>query len=130
MVLLINCEIVRVWHILCVVALAEDLGAQALKSSAQTKAPSNKSARPPQDGRRGLRRQRERDGGCRWNWFRRKTRGIFIILSKAIFKLSSQVLTCVLLLYCCTSIDIVDDRRGKNEKYVIVTTRPEPQPKP
>ena len=31
------------YRYLCVVALAEDLGAQALKSSAQTKAPSNKS---------------------------------------------------------------------------------------
>ena len=40
------------------------------------------------------------------------------------FKNSSQGLTIrVLLLYCCTRIDIiVDGRRGKNEKYVIMTT--------
>ena len=42
-------------------------------------------ARPTQDGRRGLQRQRERDGGCRATWFRRKTRGVFIISSKAMF---------------------------------------------
>ena len=42
---------------------------------------------------------------------------------------SSQGLTtCVLLLYCCTSIDIVDGRRAKTKKYVIMTTRPEPYP--
>ena len=41
-----------------------------------------------------------------------------------IFKKTSQDLTaCVLLLYCCTSIDIVvDGRRGKNEKNVIMNT--------
>ena len=67
---------------MCVSALAEDLEAQALKSSPQTKAPSNTpraKARPTQHGRRGLQRQRERDGGCRKNRFRRKTRGVFII---------------------------------------------------
>ena len=37
-----------------------------------------------------------------------------------------QDLTCILLLYCCTSIDIVDGRRGENGKYVTMTTRPEP----
>ena len=32
-------------------------------------------------------------------------------------------LTCVLLLYCCTSIGIiVDGRRGKNKKSLIMTT--------
>ena len=84
---------------MCVVALAEDLEARALKSSAQTKAPGNTpraNARPTQDGRRGLQRQRERDGWCRANWFRRKTRGVFIIYSKAIFK--KKRLTCTLLL--------------------------------
>ena len=67
---------------MCVVAMVEDLEARALKSSAQTKAPGNTpraNARPTQDGRRGLQRQRERDGGCLTNWFRRKTRGVFII---------------------------------------------------
>ena len=60
---------------MCVVALAEDLGARALKSSAQTKAPGNApraTARPTQDGRRGLQRQRDWDGGCRPSRFRRK----------------------------------------------------------
>ena len=66
---------------MCVVALADYLEARALKSSAQTKAPGNTpraNARPTQDGRRGLQRQRERDGGCRANWFQRKTRGVFV----------------------------------------------------
>ena len=61
---------------ICVVGLAEDLQARALKSSAQTKAPGNTpraKARPTQDGRRGLQRHRERDGGCRANRFRRNT---------------------------------------------------------
>ena len=65
-----------------VLALAEDLKARALKSSAQMNAPGNTplaKARPTQDGRRGLQRQQERDGGCRTNRFRRKTRGVFII---------------------------------------------------
>ena len=86
-------------------------------------------ARPSQDGQRGLQRQRERDGGCRANRFRRKTRGVFIIYSKGIFKKSSQGLTCVLLLYCCTSRHC---RRSswENEKYVIITTRPNPNPNP
>ena len=106
---------------MCVVALGEDLETRALKSSAQTKTSGNTllaNAGPTQDGRRGLQRQWERDAGCRANWFRRKTRGVFNIKSKAIFKKSSQGLsTCVLLLYCCTSIDIiVDSRREKNEK--------------
>ena len=51
---------------MCVVALAEDLEARALKSSAQTKAPGDTpraKARLTQDGRRGLREHRERDGG-------------------------------------------------------------------
>ena len=115
---------------MCVSALAEDLEDRALKSSAQTKAPGNTpraKARPTQDGRRGLQRQRERDRGCRANRFGRKTRGVFIIKSKAIFKKSYQGLTtCVLLLYYCTSIDVVDGRRGQKRKYVIVTTPPEP----
>ena len=78
---------------MCVVALAEDLEARALKSSAQTKSPGNTpraEARPTQDGRRGLQRQRERDGGCRANRFRRKTRGVFITENKVIFKKGSQ----------------------------------------
>ena len=30
---------------------------------------------------------------------------------------------CITAVYCCTSLDIiVDGRRGKNEKYVIMTT--------
>ena len=65
---------------MCVLALAEDLEARAVKSSAQTKVPGNTpraKARPTQDGRRGLRGQRDRDGGCRANRFRRKTRGVF-----------------------------------------------------
>ena len=46
---------------------------------------------------------------------------------KAIFMKSSQgSTTCVVLLYCCTSKDVVDGRRGKNEKRVIMSTRPEP----
>ena len=63
--------------------------------------------------------------------FRRKTRGVFIILSKAIVKKSSQCLTsCVLLLYCCTSIDISTAAVGRT-KYVIVTTLdPNPNPNP
>ena len=55
---------------MCVVASSEDLDARALKSSDQKKAPDNTSraiARPTQDGRRGLQRQRERDGGSRAN---------------------------------------------------------------
>ena len=31
-----------------------------------------------------------------------------------------------MLLYCYTSIDIVDGHRGENEKFIVVTTRPEP----
>ena len=57
--------------------------------------------------------------------------GVFIISSNAIFKKSSQGLTAhVLLLFCCTGIDIiVDDRRGKDDKYVImVTLDPNPNP--
>ena len=49
--------------------------------------------RPEQDGRRGLPRQRGRGGGCEANRFRRKTRGVFIILIKAFFKKSSRALT-------------------------------------
>ena len=69
-------------YFMCVLGLAEDLEARVLKSSPQTKAPGNTpraKARPTQDGRRGLRRQRGRDGGCGANRFRRKTRGVFII---------------------------------------------------
>ena len=50
---------------MCVLALAEDLEARALKSSAQTKAPGNTpraKARPTQDGRRGL----QTGGAGRW----------------------------------------------------------------
>ena len=67
---------------MCVLALAEDLEARALKSSDQTKVPGNTpraKARPAQDGRQGLQGQREQDGGCGANRFRRKTRGVFII---------------------------------------------------
>ena len=67
---------------MCIMMLAEDLKTQAPKSSAQMKTPGNTpraKARPTQDGRRGLQRQRERDGGCRANRFRRKTRGVFIV---------------------------------------------------
>ena len=46
-----------------------------------------------QDGRRGLQRQRGRDGGYGANRFRRKTRGVFINSSKAILKKGSQALT-------------------------------------
>ena len=66
MVLFIDCEIVHASH-MCVLALAKDLEARALKSSPQTKAQGNTpraKARPTQDGRRGLQIQRERDGGC------------------------------------------------------------------
>ena len=38
----------------------------------------------------------------------------------------AKVYKYVPLLYSCTSIDIVDGHRGKNEKYVIMTTRPKP----
>ena len=90
---------------MCVVASAEDLEARALTSSAQTKAPANTlraRAHPTQDGRRGLQRQRERDGGCRASLLRRKKRRVFIISSKAIFKKSFHGLTtCVSLLFCC-----------------------------
>ena len=92
---------------MCVVALAEDLKARALKSGIQTKAPGNTpraKARPTQDGQRGLQRQRERDGGWRANRFRQKIRGFFISWNKATLKKSSQdFTTCVLTLYCCTS---------------------------
>ena len=59
-----------------VLGLAEDMEARALKSSPQTKTLGNTpraKARPTQDGRRSLRRQRGRDGGCGANRFRRKT---------------------------------------------------------
>ena len=58
-----------------ILVLAEYLEARAPESSAQTKTPGNTpraKARPTQDGRRGLQRQRERAGGCRTNRFRRK----------------------------------------------------------
>ena len=84
MALFIDSETVHACYILyvCVVGFAEDLEARALKSSPQTKAPGNArraKARPTQDGRRGLRRQRGRGGGCGANRFRRKTRGVLII---------------------------------------------------
>ena len=66
---------------MCIVVLAEDFEAGAPKSSALTKTPGNTpriKARPTQDGRLGLQRQRERDDGGRANRFRRKTRGVFI----------------------------------------------------
>ena len=99
-------------------------GMEVLQTNALGKTP-RANARSMQDGWRGLRRQRGRDGGWRANWFRRKTRGVFIIYSKAIFRKISQGLTCVLVLYCFTSIDIIaDSRLGKNEKYVIMTLDP------
>ena len=120
----------------CVVVLAEDLVARALKSSGPRKAPGSTTranARPTYARRAtGLAETTGAGRWCRANRFRRKTRGVFITGSKAIFNNSSQCLTsCVSLLYWCTSIDIVDGRRGQNEKCVIMTTRrPEPQPKP
>ena len=51
---------------MCVVALAEDLEARALKSSAQTKAPGNTprtKARPTEDGRPGLQAYRDSGSG-------------------------------------------------------------------
>ena len=69
-------------YFMCVLGLADELEARVLKSSSQTTAPGNgplANARPTQDWRRGLRRQRGRGGGCGSNRFRRKTRGVFII---------------------------------------------------
>ena len=94
-----------------VLALAEDMEARVLKSSAQTKGPGNtpraKSC-PTPDRRRGLQRQREQDGGCRANWFRRKPRDVFIVEQKTIIKKTPQAL----LLCCCTSINVMDGHRG------------------
>ena len=77
--------------------LAEDLEARTLQSSPQTTASGDTPrarARPTQDGRRSLvARQRGRDGWCGTDRFRRKTRDVFINLSKANFKKSSQALT-------------------------------------
>ena len=90
---------------MCVLGWVEDFEARVLKSSAQTKAPGNTpraKACPTQNGRRGLWRHRERDGGCRAKRFRPKTRGVIIIYSKAIFKKSSHgLITCItaVLLY-------------------------------
>ena len=81
----------HVIYYVCVLGLAEGLEARVFKSSPQTKAPGNTpraKARPTQDGRRSLWSQRGRDGGCGANRFRRKTRGVFIIESKVIFKKS------------------------------------------
>ena len=50
-----------IMYYICVLRLADDMEAQVLKSSPQTNAPGNPSrakARPTQDRRRGLRRQR------------------------------------------------------------------------
>ena len=68
-------------YFMCVLGLAEDLEARVLKSSPQTKAPGNTprvKALPTQEGRRSLRRQRGRGGGCGANRFRRKTQVVFI----------------------------------------------------
>ena len=64
-----------------VLGLAEDMEARVLRSSPQAKGPSNTpraKARPAQDGRPSLGRQRGWDGGCRANRFRRKTRDVFM----------------------------------------------------
>ena len=61
--------------------LAEDVEARVLKSSPTTKAPGNTprpQARPTQDGRQSLRRQRGLDGWCGANRLRWKTRDVFI----------------------------------------------------
>ena len=74
---------------ICVcLGLAEDLEARVLKR--KLRAAHRERRRSMQDGRRGLQRQRGRDGGCGANRFRRKTRGVFINSSKAIFKKISQ----------------------------------------
>ena len=124
---IIDCEVVHAWRV-CVLWRWLKTWKLERWNRVLKRTPGNTpraNARPTQDGRRGLQRQRERDGGCRANWFRRKTRGVFIIYSKAIFRKISQGLTCVLVLYCFTSIDIIaDSRLGKNEKYVIMTLDP------
>ena len=92
---------------MCVSALAEDLEARALKSSAQTKAPGNTpraKARPTQDWRRGLQRQREGDGGCRANRFRRKTRDVFII--ERARRSSRKVPRFNNTYYCCITVPV------------------------
>ena len=119
---------------MCVAALAEDLEARAMKSSAQTKAPGNTpraNARPTQDGRRGLQRQREPDGEFRANWFYVKP-GAFSLLEQGDlqekFLRFNMCITTVLLYqyrhYC---------RRPPWEKWKIRDhdhTRPEPYPNP
>ena len=128
MVLFIDCEIVRACH-MCVLALAEDLEDRTLKSSAQTKAPGNTpraKARPTQDGRRGSQRTA---GAGRWVSSKsvptENPRRFHYLEQSDLQEKFSMFNMCInaVLLYQYRHFD---GCRGKNEKYLIVTTRPVP----
>ena len=127
MVLFIDREIVHACH-MCILVLAEDLEARAPKSSAQTKTSGSTpqaKARPTQDGRRGLQGQRERDGGCRAKSVPTENPRFFHYLEQSDlqekFPMFNNMRITAVLLYQYRHFD---GRRGKNEKYVIVSTRP------
>ena len=113
-----------------VLALAEDLEARALKIECSNESSGQYTASEVASHARQATGLAETAGAGRWVSSESVTmenpRRFHNLEHKEIFKKSSQGLTCVLLLYCCTIIDIVDGGRGKNEKCVIMTTRHDP----
>ena len=90
-----------------VLALAEDLEARALKSSARTKAPGNTpraKSRPTAQATRLAETAGAGRGVSSESVPTENPRPFHNLEQKAIFKKISQGSTCVLLLYCCTTV--------------------------
>ena len=103
-----------------IVVLAENLDARAHKSSAQTRTPGNTpqaKARPTQDGQHTASKSVPTENPRCFHHLEQSD-----LQEK--FSMFNMCFTAVLVY----QYRHFDGRRGKNEKYMIVTTRPEPEP--
>ena len=115
---------------MCILVSAEDLEARAPKSSAQTKTPGNTpraKARPTQEGRLGLQRQRERDGRWRGKSVPTENPRCFHYFEQS----DRQEKFSMFNIMCITAVLLYqyrhfDGRRGKNEIRDCDHPRPEP----